>query len=269
MITVVVITKNEEQMIKTCLESIKWANEIIVYDNGSKDQTLEIAKKYTEKIYHFEGQDFATLRNQAFDKAKGDWVLYVDADERVLAPLKAEILAITNSSTKSAFAISRKNVIFGHFVDYGPYKYDWMIRLFKREKFKGWVGKVHEHGTFEGELGYTKNSMLHLTHRNLDHFILKALDWTYYDAKLRFDKGHPKMTKWRFLRILLSETYQQCIKRRGLFGGTVGFIDSTLQVFFFFMSYVRLWEMQQPKKLDEVYKSIDDKLQENGFQYEK
>lgn len=265
MISVIVIAKNEEDRIKVCLESVKWADEIIVADNGSSDLTLDIAGKYTDKIIRFDGQDFAALRNKAFEKSKGDWVLYVDADERVLEPLKNEILLLAGSEKHTAYAISRKNIIFGQEVSYGPYKHDWVIRLFKRDKFKTWIGKVHEYGTFEGNLGYTKNSLLHLTHRSIDQFVLKAIEWSKIDAKLRFDSKHPQMTKWRFFRILVSETFEQGIKRKGFFGGTVGIIDSMLQVFSFLITYVRLWEMQQPKMPDQIYDEIDKKLLENGF----
>ncbi len=267
MISVIIITKNEQDQIKTCLESVKWADEIIVYDNGSTDQTLKIAKEYTDKIFTFEGQDYAELRNRAFKKATGDWVLYVDADERVLTDLKDELIQISKSSDKSAFAISRRNIIFGSEQKYGPFWPDWMIRFFKAQEFKTWVGKIHEYGTFNGQLGYTKNSFLHLTHRNLDQIVLKSLHWSNFDAKLRLDSKHPKMTGWRFLRIFITETWNQGIKRRGFFNGSIGIMDCLLQTFSLYMSYIRLWELQQPKSLDQVYKDIDLELLKDQFQY--
>jgi hypothetical protein len=267
MLTVIVITKNEENMIKACLESVKWVDEIIVADNGSTDETLNIAKKYTDNIVKFEGQDFAGLRNKALEKASGDWVLYVDSDERVLEPLKEEIGKLMEENAKSAYAISRKNIIFGKAVSYGPYKKDWVIRLFKRSEFDKWEGKVHETPKFNGKLGYTKNSFLHLTHRDLDQIVLKSLSWSHIDAKLRLDVKHPTMSGWRFLRIFLTETFNQGVMRKGFFNGTVGVMDSMLQVFSMYMSYVRLWELQQTKSLDETYKDIDKKLLENGFKY--
>lgn len=275
-LSVIVIAKNEQEMIKTCLKSLKWADEIIVIDNGSTDKTEEIAKSEGARIVKFESDDFsktrnepkvssfAELRNRGMEEAKGEWVLYVDADERVLTPLRDEILELINSQ-KSAYAISRKNIIFGEEVSYGPYKNDWVIRLFKKSDFETWVGKVHEYGKFKGELGYTKNSLLHLTHRDLDHFMLKALEWSKIDAKLRLDTDHPKMTKWRFIRILTTQFFEELIKRKGLFAGTVGIIDSVLQVFSFYMTYVRLWEMQHSKPTNEVYRELDKKLVESGF----
>lgn len=268
MLSVIVITKNEEKMIKACLESVKFCDEIIIADNESTDKTIEIAKKYTDKIINFKGQDFSAIRNRAMEEAKGDWVLYVDADERVLAPLKDEILEVIQTDKYSAYALSRTNVIFGQKVNFGPYKKDRMIRLFKKSDFKTWVGKIHETGTFSGKLGYTKNSMLHLTHRDIDSILLKkTFEWSRIDAKLRFDSGHPPMSGWRFIRILTTETFYYGIKRKGLFGGTVGVIDTFLSVFSSFLSYVRLWEMQQKQPLEETYAQIDKKLIENGFKY--
>jgi glycosyltransferase involved in cell wall biosynthesis len=268
MLSVVINAKNEEEMIKVCLESVKWADEIVVVLNDSTDDTEKIARLYTDKILKVEGQDFAKVKNKGLAEVSEEWVLFIDADERVLEPLKIEITNAVKTTDKSAFALSRKNIIFGQEVSYGPYKHDRIIRLVRKDKCRGWVGKVHEHLEFNGDLGYTKNSLLHLTHRGIDHFVLKSLEWSNIDARLRFEAKHPKMTKWRFIRILITETWHQGVTRKGFFGGTVGIIDSILQVFFMYMSYVRLWELQLNKPLEEKYKELDEKLLENGFHYD-
>lgn len=267
MISVVVLTNNDEKIIQACLESVKWAEELVVIDKGSSDKTIDIARKYTDKVFTKKTNDFSEKRNYAIEKVTGDWVLFVDSDERVLQPLKEELIKLANSTDKSAFALSRKNIIFGQEVDYGPYKKDWMIRFLKMSDFETWIGRVHEYATFKGQLGYTKNSLLHLTHRDLDQFILKSLEWSKIDARLRLEANHPKMSKWRFFRILISEFYNQGIKRKGFFDGTVGVIDSVLQVFFLYMSYVRLWQMQQSEPIDQIYEEVDRKLIKNNFNY--
>lgn len=267
MLSVVIITNNEEERIKACLESIKWVDEIIVADCDSTDDTVRISKEYTKNVFTCKGNDFSSWRNEAMERANGDWVLYIDADERVLEQLREEIKEILQNTTKSAFAIPRKNIIFGSEVNYGPYKHDYMIRIFKKDKFKGWVGEVHEHGNFEGELGYIKNPLLHLTHRDLDHVVLKSLSWSKLDAKLRQEANHPQMSGWRFLRILVTELFNQGIKRRGFFSGTVGMMDALLQTFSTVLSYIRLWEFQQKKSLSETYKDIDQKLIQNKFKF--
>lgn len=264
-LSAVVITKNEEGRIKVCLESIKWADEIVVLDNGSSDKTIEIAKKYTNKIITMKDQDFSVLRNRGMKESQGEWVLFVDSDERVLSALKQEIEIIINHSMFSAYAISRKNIVFGSEVKYGPFYPDWVIRLLKKQDSESWVGKVHEYPKFKGALGYTKNSLLHLTHRDVDQIVLKSLEWSKIDAQLRFESKHPKMSGWRFLRILISEFFYQGIVRKGFFNGSVGVMDSVLQTFSMFMSYVRLWQLQQSEPLDKKYDEIDKRLLENNF----
>lgn len=268
MLSIVILTKNEEDRIIACLESVKWADEIVIVDNDSKDKTLELAREYTDKIFKFKNQDYAAFRNWAFGKTLGDWVLYIDPDERVLSDLKIEIEGLTANNKCSAYAISRKNIVLGQKVSYGPYRSDWVIRLLKRSSFEMWVGKIHEYPKFRGELGYAKSKLLHLTHRDLDQIILKSLEWSKIDAKLRLDVKHPKMNGWRFLRIFFSELFNQGIKREGFFGGTVGIIDSILQTFSMFISYVRLWQMQQEKPLNELYNDIDKKLIKDKFKYQ-
>lgn len=265
MLTVIVITKNEESRIRACLESVKWANEIIIVDQGSSDNTLAIAKEYNAKIFHSLSDDFSERRNLGAEKAAGDWLLYVDADERVSTDLKDELFSIFEDSKFSAYAISRQNVIWGEKKTYGPFWPDWVIRLVHKAHFKKWVGKVHEYPQFEGELGYTKASFIHLTHRNVEQVILKNLEWSKIDAKLRFDAGHPQMSGWRFLRIFITETWNQGVMRRGFFNGAVGVIDSLMQTFFLVTSYVRLWEMQRKESLGKTYDELDEKLIEKGF----
>ena len=267
MISVVVLSKNNEDVIGGCLESVKWADEIIIVDNGSIDKTIEVAKNYTDKIFKSSEENFSANRELGMSKAKGDWVLYIDSDERVLKDLREEIQELVKQTNKSAFALSRKNIIFGKEVRYSAFWPDWVIRLLKREDFIKWVGEVHEYATFKGDLGYTKNSLLHLTHRNIDHIVLKSLDWSVIDAKLRMGANHPPMSSWRFLRILITETFNQGIKRRGFFNGVVGTMDSLLQTFSMIITYIRLWELQQEKPRSEVYKEIDKKLMEQDFSF--
>lgn len=264
-ISVIIITKNEQDRIKACLESIKWVDEIVVIDKGSSDATLEIAKKYTNKLVTKISEDFSVVRNKGIEVATGDWVLYVDPDERVTEELEIEIKNIIENKDFSAFAISRKNIIFGEPVSYSAFWPDWVVRLIKKSEFETWVGEVHEYPKFKGKLGYTKNSFIHLTHRDVDQIILKSLEWSKIDANLRLKNHHPKMTGWRFLRIFITEIFQQGIIRKGFFNGTVGIMDSLLQTFSMVITYIRLWQLQRSDSLEKTYEEIDRKLIENGF----
>src|SRR5699024_10107490 len=152
---IVVIAKNEEERIEACLKSCQFGDELILLDSGSTDKTVEIAKRLGARVVKVESGDFAQIRNTGMHEAKGEWVLYIDADERVLKHLQDEIRELAACTGFSAFALSRINIIFGQKATYGPYKKDWMIRLFKKSEFESWVGKVHEYGKFKGELGYS------------------------------------------------------------------------------------------------------------------
>lgn len=265
MISVIVITKNEENWIKNCLESVKWADEIIIVDKGSIDKTIEIAKKYTQKIITFIEEDYAKTRNKGAEIAKGDWLLYVDSDERVLKGLMVEVKNLVNTDEHSAYAIPRINIIFGQRVKYGPFRSDFVIRLLRKKDFEGWEGKIHEQPKFKGKLGYATNSLFHLTHRDVEQVTKKSLEWSKIDAELRFASNHPKMSGIRFFRIFVTELFNQMILRKGIFGGTVGVVDSFLQTFSLFITYVRLWQLQMDKPLDGIYKDIDKRLLENNF----
>ena len=265
MITAIIIAKNEQDRIKAALESVKWADEIILADNGSADKTKQIAREYTTKIFEYEGLDFSTIRNRAAQNSTSDWILYIDADERVLSSLKDEIESQITMGDISAFAISRKNIIFGTEVRYGPYSKDWVIRLFRKKDFKSWIGKLHEQPTFNGKLGYLKNPLLHLTHRDLDQIVAKSLEWSKIEAQLLYDTNHPKMSASRFIKVFFSEIFNQGIKRKGFFGEGVGVMDSLLQAFSTLMTYIRLWQLQQEKPLSKTYDEIDEDLVKNKF----
>lgn len=268
MISAIILTKNEEERIGACLKSVKFlTDDVIVVDSESNDKTVEIARKLGARVFTRAFDNYVNQKNWAAEKASGDWLLYVDADERVLQPLSEEIKTLVNSGSYSAYAISRRNIILGQEVKYGSFWPDWIIRLVKKSDFTGWKGEVHETLTFKGELGYTTNSLLHLTHRNVDQIVLKSLAWSKIDAKLRFNSHHPQLSTWRFLRILVTELWNQGIKRKGFFNGPVGTIDALMQTFSLIITYTRLWELQQGKPMEEVYRDIDSKLIKEAFRY--
>lgn len=248
-LSVIVIAKNEEKLISDCLESVSWADEIIVLDTGSTDKTVEIAKRKKAKVFLSKEKEmnFSSWRNEALKKAKGDWVLFLDADERITPALKEEIESVIKEESFWAYAIPRQNYYLGKPVRWGVLGPDYVKRLFKREKHKGWEGRLHEEPIFEGELGHLKEPMIHLSHRDLSSMVEKTRKWSKVEAKLLYDAGHPKMVWWRFLRIMLTEFWYRGIRLQGFRDGDVGFIEVIFQMFSRFLTYARLWEMQQLK----------------------
>ena len=251
-ISAVIIVKNGQDLIGDCLDSLDFCDEIIVVDGGSNDKTVEIAEKKRAKVFIHEMQDFAESRNFGLDKAEGSWILYVDADERVTPDLAANIkrkIVTDMNSGISAYKILRKNYYLGD----NPWPYiEKLERLFKKDKLKGWHGKLHESPVVEGKVGELDGFLLHYTHRDLTSMVNKTLEWSKTEAELRFQSNHPKMTWWRFPRVMITAFLNSYIKQGGYKVGTVGLIESVYQSFSMFITYARLWEMQHKSKIKEV-----------------
>lgn len=255
-LSVIVIARDEEEMIGDCLKSIEWADEIIVIDNDSRDRTPSIAKKHGATVIPLSVEtrkEYSKLRNRGLGVARGDWVFYLDADERVTPGLKNEILqAISNQNLEPstqhqpfAYAIPRRNFYLGRQMRFGGSWPDYVKRLFRRDKLKRWRGRLHEEPVFEGKLGHLKEPMIHLTHRDLTSMVEKTRDWSKVEAELLYKAHHPPVTWWRILRIMLSEFWQRGIKLQGWRDGTVGWIEIIFQMFSRFITYAQLWEMQR------------------------
>lgn len=241
-ITAIIIAKNEEDLIVDCLESVEFCDQIIVVDNGSTDRTAEVAKKHKAEVFGIKTDDFSKMRNFGLSKAKGEWVFYIDADERVTPELADEIHSkISNEKEKTAFKLKRKNFYYGNHE--WPYV-EHLERLFSKKFLKEWKGELHESPVFDGELGELEGFLYHYTHRNLSQMVKKTIEWSKIEAELRFKAGHPKMTWWRFPRVMLSAFWDSYIRQSGWKAGSVGIIESMYQAFSIFVTYARLWELQ-------------------------
>ncbi len=243
-ISCVIITKNEEKMIKECLESISWADEIIVIDSQSTDHTAHIAQKQGARVFSIKFRDFATSRNYALEIVKSDWIMYIDADERVSPELATEIKDKIEHINYSIYSIKRKNYYLGH-----PWPHiEEIKRLFRVDALKGWYGQLHESPESSGACGVLDNYLLHYTHTDISSMVEKTNKWSEIEAKLRFNSNHPPLSWWRFLRVMLTTYWDYYVSQRGFQAGTVGLIESIYQSFSTFITYAKLWEMQQKDK---------------------
>lgn len=245
MLSIVIITFNEADIIEQCLQSIdNFGDEIIIIDSYSTDNTTQIAKKYGAKIYERALDSFAEQRNFALKHVQGTWVLYLDADEIVTADFKKEVQDVINQKGDNAptgYFIRRDTYYFGKrwgFIDQ-------LERLFLVKNFSKWTGVVHETAHTQGLLGVIQSPIKHFTHRNLTHMVAKTNKWSEYEAELRYKAHHPRMTTFRFMRILLTGFFRSYINDRGYKNGTAGFIESIYQAFSLFITYAKLWEKQQ------------------------
>ncbi len=152
---------------------------------------------------------------------------------------------INSSYGLAAYAIPRKNILLGKEMKFGGWSPDYQVRLLRRKNLKGWEGKLHEHPVFQGDLGKLKNPMLHFAHRNLSSMVEKTNQWSKIEAELLYKAGHPPITWWRILKMMLREFWQRGVKLKGWRDGTVGWIEVIFQIFSRFLIYASLWELQQ------------------------
>lgn len=245
-VSAIVIAKNEEKKIGKCLNSLLWTDEIIVVDTGSVDKTVSIAKSNKAFVIKTNKGGFKDWRNLGASKATGDWLFYVDSDERVAPELAKEIKQILlKDSEIGCYAVPRKNIIFGREMKHGGWWPDYVKRLIKKDKFKKWVGDLHENPTFNGKLGYLKNPLIHHKHDSISEMVEKTNKWSVIEARLLFESGHPKMVWWRFLRIMATELFYRLFYLRGLLDGVEGIVYAIYQMWSRFVTYAKLWEMQQ------------------------
>lgn len=247
-ISAIIIAKNEEEMIADCLDSLTFCDEIIVVDNQSEDRTKEIAEKMGARVITCKTDDFSKMRTEGYSNAKCEWILYVDADERVTKTLEKSIIDHASAVTYQdigAYTVKRKNFYFGNHE--WPYV-EKLERLFKKGRLIEWYGKVHESPKIDGEVGELNGFLMHYTHRDLSSMLKKTIEWSKIEAQLRISAHHPKMTWWRFPKVMIYAFLNSYVKQQGWRVGTVGIIESIYQSFSAFVTYARLWEMQNSKK---------------------
>ncbi len=241
MISVLIITKNDGDVIGDCIKSVKkLADEIIVVDGGSEDESVEISEKLGAKVVSNPFKDFSDQRNLALSLAKNDWIFYIDSDERATPEFTKNLKLKTENAREDigGFYVRRKTFYLGK--DWGFT--DKVERVFRKDKLKGWRGKVHETPEVEGKLGTISEPILHYTHRNLEQMVEKTNDWSEYEADLRLKAGHPRMNVFRFLRVMITGFIRSYVSEKGYRNGTAGLIESIYQAFSMFITYSKLWE---------------------------
>lgn len=246
-LSVIVITKNEEKNIEDCLKSLRdWVDEIIIIDSFSTDKTKVLAKKFGVKIFECKADDFAERRQMGLVKANNQWLLYVDADERVSEKLKKEIIGkIRLPYNFVAFMIPRLNIFFGQPMKYEGWYPDYQTRLFKKEKLKHWFGRIHESVKVDGEVGILKNNMIHLSHLSITKGFEKSVKWTQIEAELMFQAHHPSITLFHFIKTTFMEFFERVFLKKGIKEGNIGWLEGIIQAFNKFLIYSQLWEKQQ------------------------
>lgn len=243
-ITAIILTKNEEKNIVDCIESVKFCDEVVVIDDYSQDSTRKLAREKGARVLKRKlDNDFAKQRNIGLQKAKGDWALYVDADERVSAELKREIKTEMNRNGFEGFYLKRRDFIWGRELKYGETGKVKLLRLAKKKKGE-WERGVHEVWNINIETKTLVNPLLHYPHPTLRGF-LEELNWmSGLHAKENLKEGK----KSNLLKIVILPTFkfiQNYFLRLGFLDGMQGFVLALTMSLHSYLAWSKLWLMKK------------------------
>jgi glycosyltransferase involved in cell wall biosynthesis len=243
MLSVIIITKNEASHIGRCLESVSWADEIIVLDSGSQDETVAICHQYTDKVYETDWPGFGIQKQRALDKATGDWVLSIDADEMVTPELRMEIEHALLQKEFQGYAIPRLSNYCGRQMRHGGWWPDHVLRLFRRDCGQFTDSAVHERIIVQGRTGRLITPLLHDAFVSLDEVLHKVNCYSSLGAEMLYQKGtRSSISKaifkaiWTFMR-----TY---FLKLAILDGRQGLLLSISNAEGTYYKYVKLLELQ-------------------------
>lgn len=248
-ISVCIIAFNEEQDIRACLESVRWADEVVVVDSFSADKTAEIARECGARVIQRPWPGHVEQKNFALEQATGDWILSIDADERVSPELAAEIQEAVRRSDRpeAGYTVPRKTFYLGRWILHGGWYPSRRLRLVRRGRAK-WAGvNPHDHLYADGPVGGLKGDLHHFTYRDIaDH--LKTIDsFTTISAREMFEVGRGGA----MLHMLLNPVgrfLKMYLLRLGFLDGAAGFVLAVLSSYYVFVKYAKLWEIRKQAK---------------------
>ena len=245
-VSVVIIAKNEEKRLEDCLKSAAWASEIVVIDDVSTDRTVEIAQKYTDRIFQRAMDIEGRQRNFGYEKATQPWVLSLDADERVTPELAEEIRQVCEKKEDEniCYAIPIKTFIGQEWVQGAGYYPAQKTRMFRYGKFKYEEARVHPRVIYNGKCGFLKGDILHYSCRDLEHWIGKFNRETTLEADKWIQDGR-KVSLANSLRKTFDRFFKNCFLKKGWKFGFLGFLMSVFHGLYQLFSYAKYREMKK------------------------
>ena len=241
-LSVTIISRNEAQNIEACLKSVAWASEVVLVDQFSDDGTTEIAEKFGARVFQENWKGYARQKNSAVEKANGNWILSLDADERVSNDLRLEIESAVNSSSPlDGYYIPRKNFFCGQWIRYGGWYPDYNLRLFRKGAGHFQERAVHEKVILDGHAGYLKNTLEHYTYRSIKEYIERLERYSGLAAAEISDRG--RWSRWHTLTLRPLFTFlNMYLFRRGILDGTAGLFLAVSYAYYTFLKYYRFYE---------------------------
>ncbi len=249
-VSVTVLTFNEEENIRLCLESVSWADEIIIIDSGSTDKTLDICKQYTDKVYCKKWAGFVEQKNFATSKTSNDWIFNIDADERVNAELKSSIFKIFQKEDLNAYAAYMINFrcwYLGRWIYHCGWYPDYKPRLFNKRRAE-WKGEdPHAMVVPRGKTKKIQGDILHYVYKDISAQINTIQNYSDTSLMNFLKKGK----KFRLVNIIfhpLIKFFETYIYKKGFLDGFAGFVISVNSSFYVLCKWAKLWESTKIEK---------------------
>lgn len=250
-ISAVISAFNEEKFIADCIKSARLvADEVVVVDNTSEDQTADIAKKLADIVATRLNNpvNLNINKNYGFNRASGNWIISLDADERLTPQLAAEIKNAIEDKGFNGYEIPRKNIIFGKWIQHSIWWPDYNLRLFRRGSGKFAAKHVHEKLDVKGKVGRLKNPMVHYNYQTVSQFI-KKLDKTYTESEVENFLASGKQIYWYdSIRWPVSDFLKTFFLEKGYKDGLHGLVLSQLQAFYALVFFAKVWERKETFK---------------------
>lgn len=268
-VSVVVSAYNEEKKLEDCLKSVKGvADEIIVIDNTSSDKTNQIAKKYTDKVFVRENNLMLNInKNFGFTKATGEWILNLDADERVTPELEREIESLKDDAAANGFLIPRKNILFGKWIRHSIWWPDYQLRLFRKGKGRFEEKHVHELLKLDGEPEKLESPIEHLNYQTISQYLYK-LEHIYTESEVEnIIKKNKKLTWKDAIGMPAKDFMKTYFFQKGYLDGLHGLVLSLLQSFYMVVVFAKVWERQGFEEADVKIENIEKEFKILGKEF--
>ena len=241
-LSVVVITLNEAERLRACLESAAWADELVVVDAESQDKTVQIAREFTDRVLVRPWAGFAVQKNFAVAQATGDWILSLDADEEVPPELRAEIQALLGAEpAEDGYRVPRRNIFWGRWIRHGGLYPDWQLRLFRRGRGRFVERTVHESVRVEGRVGRLESPLVHRSYRDVADFLERADRYSTLAAAEWVRSGRRAGVGDLVVRPA-GRFLSMYVVRGGFLDGWPGFLLACLYAYYVFVRSAKVWE---------------------------
>ncbi len=244
-LTVTIIAWNEEERLRACLESVAWADEIVVIDAESTDKTAALAREFTDRVWVRPWPGFAVQKNFAIEQATGEWILSLDADERVTPELASRIQAIVAAGGPAAgYSVPRKNLFWGAWVRHGGLYPDYQLRLFRRGAGRFAEDAVHESVAVDGRVETLAEALLHQSYRDLEDFVRRSNRYSTLAARDWVERGR-RVSVPALVMKPLGRFFSMYIVKRGFLDGWRGLVLAVLYAEYVFLRMAKAWEARR------------------------